>query len=842
VLVRTRKYHRTREIRRILTGTERWIYECTPADYCPTPEPVDSTNYYVGLHVCNLWRNGFWRGSNAAWDILTAFDELTPYMGYYDEGIPEVADWEIKWLAEHGVDYQLMCWYAPANITEPVKFAGFSQALNDGFMNAKYKSYSKFAIMWENNFTDKITAEQFEKSLVPYWIEYYFSDPSYMVIDNKPVFSIYNFDKIITYFGGIEQAKAEMDYLRQQVKNLGFDDLILLFAGAGADGARVKRLEQVGADGSYAYNWGPPSYVADYQKSVITSVSNTFADASSKVVHIPTVGVGFNAVARADKRTPSISLDEYDKILTWTKDTLLTNTKYYPDQNSWQSKSLLLSCWNEYDEGHYINPSNLYGFGFLDTLRKVFTANPAHTDAKPTDNQVSRLQIMAPKDRAVLRPQRRLVKEIPTGEENIVKKWDFTNATQAKEWSLMNSTDAKYENGFSASSTGNDPIIKLADKSLNIDTSLISYIHVRYKSTPVSGKSSENAQVYFTTDKGSSWSGTQCSSATVKTGETVDAFFDLSTSGAWFGTLTSLRFDPMTENGTYQIESIELLKDSVQPSLTIDGAKVNIDLPIDMANGHNMYPMNPKTPILNSLNVYYEWNKTTQTMMIQADNTVFNFTIGSDTAIINGQNVKLYAAPYLVDGIPMIPLDILCQYAPGYSYTRTSDTTAEVKTTIYESMKQINEYDSSRVANQWEFELQGNAENWKPAGTISSVVENGCFNAKTSDTANDPNISYGESLAINSTEYTKIVVRMKHTLYTADSGSACIYFAPVNKSLGEAMTVKVPLKGKTSGDDFVEYVFDMSSNANWAGVIEKIRFDPFGTAGEFSVDYIRFEK
>ena len=813
-----------------------------PADYCPEPVAVNSDGYYVGVHVCNLWRNGFWRGTNAAWDICTAFDELTPYMGYYDEGIPEVADWEIKWMAEHGIDYQLMCWYAPVNITEPVKFAGFSQALHDGFMNAKYKNDSKFAIMWENNFTTSVTSEQFRNNLVPYWIAYYFSDPSYMVIDNKPVFSIYNFDKMCGYFGGVQQAKVEMDYLRQQVKNLGFDDLILLFAGAsGSSATKIANMETVGADGSYSYNWGTQSYTSAYQQSVITGVSDTFAASSSKVAHIPTVGVGFNAVARNDVRTPSISLSEYEKILTWTKNTLLTNTKYFPNQTSWKSKMLLLSCWNEFDEGHYINPSNLYGFGFLDTLKKVLTANPVHTDLKPTENQVSRLQIMAPKDRAVLRPLRRYVKPIPTEAEYMLKSWSFATTTDAAKWSVGNSTNVSLANEkLSATSTGTDSLMKLADNSISIPATDADYIHIKCKITPSDSSPTVGTQIFFTTNTAPSWTGTQCKTFVVQSGVTVDQYFSMADVASWSGNITSLRFDPMMGAGTFEVELIEIVKDYDEFHLTIDGGEVKFDYMPDTKYGHNLFPLNPKLGIFNDLNAYYEWNKTTGTLMMQVENTTFYFTMENTDAQINGQKVTLAVAPYLIDGIPMIPLDEVCSHINGYSYTRTGELTAEIKTTNYAAMKALHDIVNARVANEWEFNYDGDRENWACANCVSSKVVAGSYYGTS--TSNDPNLSFNGTLAVDTSVYKKVVVRMRHNLTGADSAAACFYFAKAGGSLTETNTVKVGLSGKSSGQNYVDYVFDMSTNANWTGIVDTLRFDPFATSGEFWIDSIKFIK
>jgi hypothetical protein len=43
-------------------------------------------------------------------------------------------------------------------------------------------------------------------------------------------------------------------------------------------------------------------------------------------------------------------------------------------------------------------PSNLVGFGYVDTLREVFTAGGPHEDAAPSEAQKRRLALLYPKD------------------------------------------------------------------------------------------------------------------------------------------------------------------------------------------------------------------------------------------------------------------------------------------------------------------------------------------------------------------------------------------------------------------------------------------------------------
>lgn len=89
-------------------------------------------------------------------------------------GSTEVADWETKWLIEHGVDFKLICWYS-GTPAEPVKTPRNSFALS-AQLDSKYTDQMKYAIMWENSANLPTNSEQFRKNIVDYWKEYYLYD------------------------------------------------------------------------------------------------------------------------------------------------------------------------------------------------------------------------------------------------------------------------------------------------------------------------------------------------------------------------------------------------------------------------------------------------------------------------------------------------------------------------------------------------------------------------------------------------------------------------------------------------------------------------------------------
>ena len=113
------------------------------ADYTPVPVPVNDDEWIVGMSVCSLWREG----THYGWRCIDGYPEAEPVLGFYDEGLPEVADWEIKFLVEHGYDFQHYCWYLGSQGNAPIKNTRLSAAIVDGYFNAKYSDMMKMSIM-----------------------------------------------------------------------------------------------------------------------------------------------------------------------------------------------------------------------------------------------------------------------------------------------------------------------------------------------------------------------------------------------------------------------------------------------------------------------------------------------------------------------------------------------------------------------------------------------------------------------------------------------------------------------------------------------------------------------
>ncbi|MBQ8758546.1 MAG: glycoside hydrolase family 99-like domain-containing protein, partial [Clostridia bacterium] len=316
------------------------------ADYVPVPVPAVSEGYDIGVQVCSLWRNGYHSG----WDTISNFAELEPVLGYYDEGLVETADWEIKMMVEHGIDFQHYCWYCPStDIKEPIKSPGLFESLHDGYFNAKYSDMIKFNLMWENGNGNLKTGglEAFKEFIWPYWLEYYFSDPRYMTVDNKILLTVWSYPHFIEDFGGTEGASKAVEFMNNDLKNYGFDGIVVLFHDAHNMSKSVfETMKAAGAHGTYSYNLNRTGDDPEYQ------IERHKTQRATGVLHnTANIGVGFNDVGWNKNREPLITTADYEKVALFMRDTYLKETE--GDGTPWHSSLVFLSTWNEYGEGHY---------------------------------------------------------------------------------------------------------------------------------------------------------------------------------------------------------------------------------------------------------------------------------------------------------------------------------------------------------------------------------------------------------------------------------------------------------------------------------------------------------
>ena len=793
-------------------------------DYPEKPVAVNDDGYEIGVNVCNLWRNG---NCGEGYDAVAPFEELYPYVGLADEGTPELADWEIKQMSEHGIDFQHICWYSPRNeTTAPVKGIHMPQtALNDGYLKSKYGEYVKFCIMWENANGSVTSRQQFEDYIWPYFKEYYLSDSRYYSIDNKAVITIWRRDALISSFGGVKQAREVVEFMKEDVKSLGYDGLIVWFSG---DSSVSETVAALGGDATYAYNYGRSGEHADFQIATMKQNKD-----SGKVYYVPAVSVGFNAIGRHDERSGMITPKEHERVCEYIKN------EYLPSENdgSWHDNLFIVSTWNEYTEGTYVAPSNLYGFAYLDNVRRVFTgAAEDHEDVVPDETVKDRLRSIYPDGYSPIRRYRLETgtDEFDPSKTKAVVSWDFSTVSAKNDWHKGHglSSFGFSENTLYGSSDVNDFAVSTRyEDSLGVDAGVTGarYLHIRMKSDVIS-----RGEMFFITNSIPNYvAEASVTWDVIKTDEFVDYYVDCSQNVLWSGIVTGLRIDPMMNAGNFEIELIELLCGDKTDSadIVLDG---NV-LRLDFAPEYNeklddyMITLNPRLGFFSLSHTYYEYDVDKKTFYIESFEGNVLFTVGSDKAIVNGKEEKTGFTFVTRDGLPLVPVKYLMKKLgftlkekPGALHFATYDEKTALEV-------------SKRREGEWEFDSFRDGEGWIYQNCTGFVYD-GKINAVATgvDTA-----VKNMNLNIPLEKYSRVTVGLSYRT-TAINATVQVFFqTKAMSTMNEAASKKIgPLTNNTNGE-VVELVFDFSDNPDWFSTLTGLRIDPYHGLGEYSIDYVR---
>lgn len=646
-----------------------YIIQPEPEDYpAPPVLPERDERYATGMNICSLWRNG----EHVGWDAISAFKENLTYLGFYDEGLPETADWEIKWMAEHGLDCEFYCWYC-AQTQAPNLKTMLSAAIHDGHFKAKYADYMKLALIWEAGSGSPATVEQVEKYYIPYFEDYFFTDPRYFSIDGVAIMSVYNVEKVARDLGGYDKVKEVIELLRKSAKKCGFKDLAVITCGEPSENRK-----SAGIDAVYAYGWGHYGYDPGYQKGRIKG------QIDSGLLHVvPTVSVGYNDVAWRKSRHPMITPDDMGDVINWFKTDVLPSYSHFEEE--WKKKLIMFSTWNEYGEGTYICPGNLYGFGYLNEMRKAVTKNgDAFESDKPTQKALDRISYLHPKGRKLLSALQYISPEAP---EKVVCEYDYTTPESVEKWEGVNDVTLSFKDGrvCGYGSKWDPQIITDVDFDAQGIDAISLKIATASADFPIN-RDRPNAspvQIFFMREGDEGFSGMRMLEISTHANDKSIVFFT-NQCPEWNGRITKIRIDPTQASGSFEIENLKALTfndGKVRYKTFVDGVEYNCHYRTKAEDGKFYVSFEPLRhfPILTK--IYYEWDAEDEVLMLKSyHDKVSYWTIGKDTALIDGKEVKLSKPVEMFDGLPYLPLDEFCA-AADCSYEIVGDR-VEIKVNI----------------------------------------------------------------------------------------------------------------------------------------------------------------
>jgi len=508
------------------------------AEYVPEPKPV-KTNYDLLMYYFPGW--------NAAskWDCVRRIAPIRkPVLGYYDEGNPECADWQIKWAAEHGIKAFLVDWYWSQS------GRSLEHWLHDAYMKSRHRKYLQWAIMWANhNAPDTHSLEDW-RNVTQYWIDHCFSMPEYYRIDDRPAVFIWAPTNVRRDLGSPEKTKELYDLSQQMAKAAGYKGIYFVAMGGHDNPQAAAQRVAEGFEGASTYHWW-----GDAQKQAKSSKYFPFEGvvATSKAAwaqHDAVLGGKLSWLFTMDSGWDSRPWHGDEAMVCYGRtpdlfERLLREGKAFADETN--RKIIAIGPCNEWGEGSYLEPCAEYGFEMYDRIRKVFcepTAPQAPGGWPPN---------IAPVD-VGLGPY-----DFPT--EPAKTQWTFDQAGKAEGWgAMMGLSEARVEGGrLTAKTTSNDPAF--ISPSLKARAREWPYIVLRMRVTPPVAQG-EQCQMFWTTPTAPTSEATSTHAALVADGDWHTYVLPVGANPRWRGLITTLRFDPCSSQGRLiEIEEIRLSKE-----------------------------------------------------------------------------------------------------------------------------------------------------------------------------------------------------------------------------------------------------------------------------------------
>lgn len=345
----------------------------------------------------------FWPEGMGEWETVQAakpkfeghLQPRRPLWGYVNEADPAVMEMEIAQATRHGVNVFIYDWYW----FDRRPF--LEGCLNDGFLKAKNNRDMRFYLMWANHDANHLWNRHLSSSecgstviwrggieragfeqMAERLADKYFGLENYYRIDGKPVFMIYDLANFIAGMGGTEPARAALDWLRALAARKGLGGLHLQ---AVIRGDRALNLS--GIDGSHISSYAETTQalgfdsVTHYQYGMITNMTGDYLrilddvraelekiDKTYAIPYCPHVSCGWDNNPRYAELRPKVTTnntpENFEKALRMVKD--------YVDTHDLPAPLITVNSWNEWTESSYLQPDDLYGYGYLDAVRRVF--------------------------------------------------------------------------------------------------------------------------------------------------------------------------------------------------------------------------------------------------------------------------------------------------------------------------------------------------------------------------------------------------------------------------------------------------------------------------------------
>ncbi len=350
---------------------------------------------YPGWHDCSVRGKSF-PGSFSEWDLVlnapkrfdNHYQPRIPARGIYDDSDPEVAANQVKLATAHGVDMFVYGFFWSRGKRALYK------PLDEGFLKSKECDEFLFAVMWANRMPRGVlpvknapgpeidpgrlvyTDRDDFMNLIIFLEENYFRRRNYFRINNKPLFSIFDSTFFINQLG-FDLTSEALNEADKYLISKGYDGLHLM--GLNPAPKTLRHYNEIGFQSLSHYVWLPDwkgDHLQDYQ-TVSTKRAKEWAGFANagKLPYYPSVSPGWDATPRGEihgnpktQKYPwwPVVVGENPELFRGFLEKGINFTVKHND-----NPIVFIASWNEWSEGHYLEPDQRYGEAWLHAVKEA---------------------------------------------------------------------------------------------------------------------------------------------------------------------------------------------------------------------------------------------------------------------------------------------------------------------------------------------------------------------------------------------------------------------------------------------------------------------------------------
>ena len=191
---------------------------------------------------------------------------------------------------------------------------------------------------------------------------------------------IYDIPRLVEGLGGIEEAADALDWFKEETKRAGFPGLELQITMwsvnlnySGVDASKSGNpsndfVKKLGFTSGTHYQFAHFTNVNEDYNTILKAVEQEWAHINSTYdfPYYPHISVGWDNSPRLGQsavvrnNTP----ENFEKGLRMAK--------AYADNHPNQVPLITINSWNEWTETSYLQPCDVYGYGYLEAVKRVF--------------------------------------------------------------------------------------------------------------------------------------------------------------------------------------------------------------------------------------------------------------------------------------------------------------------------------------------------------------------------------------------------------------------------------------------------------------------------------------